>query len=78
MTIASFILQKMTPMATADPAQQRMMMFMPIFMGFMFYRFASGMVLYWLTSSVVQILQQVFINRRMPPATRSSRSAQTR
>ena len=28
-------------MATADPAQARMMMFMPIFMGFMFYRFAS-------------------------------------
>ena len=59
----------MTPMATADPAQARMMMFMPIFMGFMFYRFASGMVLYWLTSSVVQILQQVFINRRMPATT---------
>ena len=58
-------------MATADPAQQRMMMFMPIFMGFMFYRFASGMVLYWLTSSVVQILQQVFINRRMPRASRN-------
>jgi membrane protein insertase Oxa1/YidC/SpoIIIJ len=27
------------------------------------------MVLYWLTSSVVQILQQIFINRRMPPPT---------
>lgn len=67
MTVASFILQKMTPMATADPSQARMMMFMPIFMGFLFYRFASGMVLYWLTSSVVQILQQVFINYRMPP-----------
>jgi YidC/Oxa1 family membrane protein insertase len=70
MTIASYILQRMTPMATADPAQARMMMLMPVFMGVMFYRFASGMVLYWLTSSVVQILQQVFINRRMPhPAT---------
>jgi YidC/Oxa1 family membrane protein insertase len=66
MTGASYILQRMTPMATADPSQARMMMFMPIFMGFMFYRFASGMVLYWLTSSVVQILQQVFINRKMP------------
>jgi YidC/Oxa1 family membrane protein insertase len=68
MTVASFVLQRMTPMATADPAQARMMMFMPIFMGVMFYRFASGMVLYWLVSSTVQILQQVFINRRMPPA----------
>jgi membrane protein insertase Oxa1/YidC/SpoIIIJ len=46
-----------------------MMMFMPVFFAFMFYRLASGMVLYWLTSSVVQILQQVFINRRMPPPT---------
>jgi YidC/Oxa1 family membrane protein insertase len=67
MTVASFVLQRMTPMATADPSQARMLMFMPIFMGVMFYRFASGMVLYWLVSSVVQILQQVFINRRMPP-----------
>ena len=69
MTIASFVLQRMTPMATADPSQQRMMMFMPIMFAFMFYRLASGMVLYWLTSSVVQIVQQVFINRRMPPPT---------
>jgi YidC/Oxa1 family membrane protein insertase len=70
MTIASYILQRMTPMATADPAQARMMMLMPVFMGVMFYRFASGLVLYWLTSSVVQIVQQVIINRLMPhPAT---------
>ncbi len=66
MTVASYILQRMTPMATADPSQARMMMMMPLFMGFMFYRFASGMVLYWLTSSVVQILQQLYINHRMP------------
>ncbi len=69
MTIASFILQRMTPVASVDPSQQRMMMFMPVFFAFMFYRLASGMVLYWLVSSTVQILQQVFINRRMPPPT---------
>ena len=68
MTVASFVLQRMTPMATADPSQQRMMMMMPLIFAFMFFRLPSGMVLYWLTSSVVQILQQVFINRRMPPA----------
>ena len=66
MTGATYLSTRMTPQPTADPAQQRMMMMMPLFMGFMFLRFASGMVLYWLTSSVVQILQQVFINRRMP------------
>ena len=68
MTVATYVSTKMTPQPTADPAQQRMMMMMPLFMGFMFYRFASGLVLYWLTSSVVQILQQVYINRRMPRA----------
>jgi YidC/Oxa1 family membrane protein insertase len=68
MTGATYLSTRMTPQPTADPAQQRMMMMMPLFMGFMFYRFASGMVLYWLTSSVVQIIQQVFINRRMPRA----------
>jgi YidC/Oxa1 family membrane protein insertase len=69
MTIASYFAQRMMPMATADPAQQRMYMLMPLMMGFMFYRFASGMVLYWLTSSLVQLVQQIYINRRMPPPT---------
>ncbi|MFB3923472.1 MAG: membrane protein insertase YidC [Terriglobia bacterium] len=66
MIVTMFILQKMTPVATADPAQQRMMMIMPLIFGIMFFKFASGLVLYWLTSNVVGIAQQVFINRMMP------------
>jgi YidC/Oxa1 family membrane protein insertase len=34
--------------------------------GFMFYNMSSGLVLYWLTSNVVGIGQQWFINRSMP------------
>jgi YidC/Oxa1 family membrane protein insertase len=67
MAVASYFLQQMTPMATVDPSQQRMMKFMPVIFAFMFYKLPSGMVLYWLTSSVMQILQQLFINRKMPP-----------
>jgi YidC/Oxa1 family membrane protein insertase len=63
MIITQFILQKMTPAATADPAQQRMMLLMPLFMGFMFYGVSSGLVLYWLTGNIVGILQQWFFNR---------------
>jgi YidC/Oxa1 family membrane protein insertase len=63
MTVTMFLLQRMTPMTVADPAQQRMMMFMPLFMGFMFINFASGLVLYWLTGNVVGIAQQVIMNR---------------
>ena len=67
MTVVSFLLQWMTPMASVDPSQRRMMMLMPLMLFFMFLRFASGMVLYWLTSSLVQLIQQYFINRLMPP-----------
>ncbi|MBZ5515247.1 MAG: membrane protein insertase YidC [Acidobacteriia bacterium] len=66
MIITMFVMQKMTPMTTADPAQQRMFMIMPIFFGVMFYRVASGLVLYWLTSNIVQIGQQMVINRMVP------------
>ena len=66
MVITMFIMQKMTPVASADPSQQRMMMFMPIVFGIMFYNFASGLVLYFLTANIVGILQQVLINKFMP------------
>jgi YidC/Oxa1 family membrane protein insertase len=65
MIVTMFIVQRMTPMTTADPAQQRMMMIMPLMFGVMFFRFASGMLLYWVTSNVVGIGQQLFINRYM-------------
>jgi YidC/Oxa1 family membrane protein insertase len=66
MVITMFILQKMTPMATTDPGQQRMMMLMPLIFGVMFFSFPSGLVLYYLAANVVGIAQQIFINRTMP------------
>jgi YidC/Oxa1 family membrane protein insertase len=64
MIISQFVMQKMTP-ATAggDPNQQRMMKFMPLIFGFMFYNFSSGLVLYYLTSNLVGIAQQWFFNK---------------
>ncbi len=67
MIITTFLMQKMTPMPTADPAQQRMMMMMPLIFGFMFYSLASGLVLYFLVANLVGIAQQVFINKTMKP-----------
>lgn len=58
-----FLLQKMTPSTTADPAQQKVMMLMPLMMGFFFYSAQSGLVLYWLTGNVVGLAQQWFFNR---------------
>jgi YidC/Oxa1 family membrane protein insertase len=62
MGITQFISQKMTPTG-ADPSQARMMLIMPVIMTFFFLGFPSGLVLYWLTSNVLQIAQQHIMNR---------------
>jgi YidC/Oxa1 family membrane protein insertase len=66
MIVSQFIMQKMTPNPGMDPSQAKMMMFMPLMFGFLFYNFSSGLVLYWLTSNLVQIGQQWAVNRMMP------------
>jgi YidC/Oxa1 family membrane protein insertase len=62
MIVSQFVMQKMTPQPAGDPNQQRMMMFMPLIFGFMFYNFPSGLVLYYLTSNLVSMGQQWFFN----------------
>lgn len=70
LVITQFLQQKMTPTPGADPTQQRMMMFMPLLFGYMFWWASAGLVLYWLTSNVVGIGQQWLLNRITPaPAT---------
>jgi protein translocase subunit yidC len=64
MGVTQFISQKMTP-TSADPAQARMMLIMPVVMTLFFLNFQSGLVLYWLTSNVLQIGQQALMNRMM-------------
>src|SRR5262249_16209373 len=61
-----FLTQKMTPSPGMDPTQQKMMYFMPLMFGYMFYFASAGLVLYWLTGNVVGIVQQLLLNRTMP------------
>ncbi|MEO5361172.1 MAG: membrane protein insertase YidC [Nitrospirota bacterium] len=58
-----FLQQKMTP-TTMDPMQNKVMMFMPVIFTFMFLSFPSGLVLYWLVSNVLSIIQQAYINKK--------------
>jgi YidC/Oxa1 family membrane protein insertase len=70
--------QRMTP-STADPAQQKVMMFMPIMFTFMFLWAPSGLVLYWLVSNVWAIGQQYLTNYMIgPPRVRTVRPAAER
>jgi YidC/Oxa1 family membrane protein insertase len=64
MGVTQYITQKMTP-TTADPSQAKMMMIMPFFMTVFFMNFQSGLILYWLTTNVLQIAQQAIMNRMM-------------
>ena len=55
-------MQKMTPQPAGDPSQQKMMMWMPLIFGVMFWNLPSGLVLYYLTSNLVGMGQQWFFN----------------
>jgi YidC/Oxa1 family membrane protein insertase len=66
MVAAQFVMQKMTPTPGQDPTQAKMMLVMPLVFGYMFWSMPSGLVLYWLTSNLVGIAQQWFINQSMP------------
>ncbi len=57
-----FLQQKMTP-SPGDPAQAKMMMFLPLIFTFMFLNFASGLVIYWLVNNVLSIAQQYYTNK---------------
>ena len=64
MVLSSLINQRMTPQAGMDPAQQKMMnVMMPLMMGFIFFRFAAGLNLYYAVSNVIMVAQQAVMNR---------------
>ncbi len=67
MIATSFLMQKMTPMAGGDPTQQKVMQFMPLMWGVFFWQQSSGLVLYWLTSNLAGIGQQLFFNKTAVP-----------
>jgi len=62
MGIAMFAQFKLNP-PPPDPTQAKIMQFMPLVMTGMMAWFPSGLVLYWLTNTVLSILQQWRINQ---------------
>ena len=61
---AMFVQYKLNPQV-GDPMQQKVFMFMPLAMSVTFAFFPAGLVLYWVTNTVLSILQQWNINRRI-------------
>jgi YidC/Oxa1 family membrane protein insertase len=62
--ISMLFMQRMTPQAGMDPAQQKMMnLFMPVMLGFISWNLAAGLCLYWSVGNVIGIVQQLVMNR---------------
>jgi YidC/Oxa1 family membrane protein insertase len=73
MALTMFWQQRITP-STADPAQQKIMMMMPLMFGVMFLWVPSGLVLYWFVGNLWAIGQQYFTNWMIgPPAVSTAR-----
>ena len=64
MAIAMFVQYKLNP-APPDPIQAKVFMILPLVMSVTFAFFPAGLVLYWVTNTVLSIAQQWNINRRI-------------
>ncbi len=63
MTITTFLQQKMTP--GSDSSQQQMFIkLMPLIFIVIFWNMPSGLIIYWIMQNVLQVLHQVYINKK--------------
>jgi len=73
MAVAMFFQYKLNP-APADPTQAKVMMVMPFAMSAMFALFPAGLVLYYLTNTILGLVQQWSINVRMEAAAKRKKT----
>jgi YidC/Oxa1 family membrane protein insertase len=71
MGASMFFMQKLNPPAP-DPAQQRMMQFMPLIFVFSMGRFPAGLVIYWTWNNLLTMAQQWYIQRQAKLTSKSS------
>ena len=63
--LSMYLLQKLQPMTMTDPMQQKIMQFMPVAMSLFFFIFPAGLVLYWLISNLITLIQAKIIYASM-------------
>jgi YidC/Oxa1 family membrane protein insertase len=79
MVVSQVVQQWMMPAAGVDPTQQKMMLVMPLVLGFIFLSFPSGVVLYWIVNTAWAIGQQFVTNKLIgPPNVKTVRPAAER
>lgn len=70
MGVTMFIIQKLSPTTITDPVQKKIMMAMLIMFTIFFLWFPSGLVLYYIVSNVITIVQQQIIYHGLSKKTR--------
>jgi YidC/Oxa1 family membrane protein insertase len=66
MGITMFVTQKMQPMTSMDPMQQKLMLyFMPVLFTFFMLQLPAGLTLYIFTNNVLSIAQQLALRKTM-------------
>ncbi|MCX7792897.1 MAG: membrane protein insertase YidC [Thermodesulfovibrionales bacterium] len=62
---ATMIIQQVLTPSAGDPRQKKLMLFMSGAFTLLFLSFPSGLVLYWLTTNVLGIIHQLYLNRQV-------------
>jgi YidC/Oxa1 family membrane protein insertase len=64
--IATMMVSQEIAMKNTAPEQKRIMRFLPLVFGIVLLRFPAGLFVYWVTSNVISIVQNLLIYRNAP------------
>jgi len=64
--IATMMVSQEIAMKNTAPEQKRIMRFLPLVFGIVLIRFPAGLFVYWVTSNVISIFQNLLIYRNAP------------
>src|SRR4028118_1505488 len=67
--IATMMVSQEIAMKNTAPEQKRIMRFLPLVFGIVLLRFPAGLFVYWVTSNVISIVQNLVIYRTAPKST---------
>ncbi len=62
--VTTYVQQKQTMTDSGQQSNKMMMIFMPLFIGYISIKFPGGLVLYWVVGNIIQIIQQWWMYRK--------------
>jgi YidC/Oxa1 family membrane protein insertase len=72
--VASQLASMMVATATADPNQRRLMLLLPLVFVVILFKYPAGLLVYWITTNLWTIGQQLLIRRHMGPPAQPSKA----